>query len=270
VKFFLSERISQDPLENFFGCQRQRGRTQENPNAQQFCKNTQALRVINSVCGNISKGNCRGRKQHVDMQDNKPLPKWRRIRKQPSKNNKDTEKENMDSLFSVTTAVSSAQTTISPSTQTSSVLTVALPPAEAAISLSTESTSVQNIISPSVYIVPSPSDHTIVLPPAKALISPTTDEASVPCSVQNVISLSVKTTIPQSNKSSIAHVTDSHSAQLDHEPTINEVLGPGKADETITKAHGIILRRQDLWTLKSHGQLNDQVSLTLLVSHHFN
>ena len=24
VKFFLSERISQDPLENFFGCQRQR------------------------------------------------------------------------------------------------------------------------------------------------------------------------------------------------------------------------------------------------------
>ena len=62
VKFFLSERISQDPLENFFGCQRQRGRTGENPNAFQFCKNTQALRIINSVCGNISKGNCRGRK----------------------------------------------------------------------------------------------------------------------------------------------------------------------------------------------------------------
>ena len=41
VKFFLSERICQDPLENFFGCQRQRGRTDENPNVQQFCKNSQ-------------------------------------------------------------------------------------------------------------------------------------------------------------------------------------------------------------------------------------
>lgn len=84
MTFFLSERLSQDPLENFFGCQRQRGRTGENPNAQQFCKNTQALRVINSVCGNITKGNCRGRKQHIDMQDNKPLPKRRRIRKYAS------------------------------------------------------------------------------------------------------------------------------------------------------------------------------------------
>ena len=81
VKFFLSERISQDPLENFFGCQRQRGRAGENPNAFQFCKNTQALRIINSVCGNISKGNCRGRKQQIDMQDTKPLPKRRRNRK---------------------------------------------------------------------------------------------------------------------------------------------------------------------------------------------
>jgi len=81
VKFFLSERISQDPLENFFGCQKQRGRTGENPNAFQFCKNTQALRIINSVCGNVSKGNCRGRKQQIDMHDTKPLPKRRRIRK---------------------------------------------------------------------------------------------------------------------------------------------------------------------------------------------
>ena len=31
AQFFLSERISQDPLENFFGVQRQRGRTGENP-----------------------------------------------------------------------------------------------------------------------------------------------------------------------------------------------------------------------------------------------
>ena len=31
VKFFLSETISQDPLEKFFGVQRQRGRVNENP-----------------------------------------------------------------------------------------------------------------------------------------------------------------------------------------------------------------------------------------------
>ena len=83
VKFFLSERLSQDPIENFFGCQRQRGRTSENPNVYDFCKNTQALRVINSVCGNFPRGNCRGNKDSViDIQkESKPLPKRCRDRK---------------------------------------------------------------------------------------------------------------------------------------------------------------------------------------------
>ena len=63
VKSFLSERISQDPLEKFFGLQRQRGRVNENPNVQEFCKNTQALRVINCSCLNTVKGNCRGSKR---------------------------------------------------------------------------------------------------------------------------------------------------------------------------------------------------------------
>ena len=51
VNTFLSEKLSQDPLEQFFGCQRQRGGTSENPNVAEFCKNTQALRVINTACG---------------------------------------------------------------------------------------------------------------------------------------------------------------------------------------------------------------------------
>jgi len=50
VKEFLSEKLCQDPLEKFFGCQRQRGRVNENPTATQFLKNTQALRVVNSFC----------------------------------------------------------------------------------------------------------------------------------------------------------------------------------------------------------------------------
>jgi len=62
VNAFLSERISQDPLEKFFGLQRQRGRVNENPNIREFCKNTQALRVINCSCLNTVKGNCRGSK----------------------------------------------------------------------------------------------------------------------------------------------------------------------------------------------------------------
>ena len=36
VKYFLSERLSQDLLENFFGCQCQRGGTNENPTVQKI------------------------------------------------------------------------------------------------------------------------------------------------------------------------------------------------------------------------------------------
>ena len=67
VHYFLSERLSQDPLEKFFGCQRQRGGTNENPTIQEFCRNTTALRVINSVCGEVKKGNCQGNKDKVDL-----------------------------------------------------------------------------------------------------------------------------------------------------------------------------------------------------------
>ena len=82
VQSFLSERLTQDPLEKFFGMQRQRGSTNENPTVQEFCANTQALRVVNSVCGNVSRGNCRGSKepqcQSISDKENKPLPKRRR------------------------------------------------------------------------------------------------------------------------------------------------------------------------------------------------
>ena len=80
---FLSEKLNQDPLEKFFGCQRQRGRTNENPTAAEFVKNTQALRVINSINVGSLTGNCRGTKRKsYDLESadlNKPLKK--RIRK---------------------------------------------------------------------------------------------------------------------------------------------------------------------------------------------
>ena len=74
VDSFLSQRISQDPLENFFGCQRQRGGTHDNPNLQEFQKNMQALRVVNSFAKGPKAGNCTGSKD-VDkdlLQENDP------------------------------------------------------------------------------------------------------------------------------------------------------------------------------------------------------
>ena len=83
VTCFLSEKLCQDPLEKFFGCQRQRGGVNENPTVQEFCTNTQALRVVNSFCRNVSRGNCRGRQSGpMDMEkENMPLPKRRRKHK---------------------------------------------------------------------------------------------------------------------------------------------------------------------------------------------
>ena len=83
VKCFLSERISQDPLEKFFGNQRQRGGVNENPTVKKFCQNTQALRVINTVCKDV-RGNCRGSKRAREansLQENTPLKKRKTNRK---------------------------------------------------------------------------------------------------------------------------------------------------------------------------------------------
>ena len=66
---FLSMNICWDPLENYFGCQRQRGGSNDNPNAAEFHHNTQALRVVNGLCRNPVKGNCRG----ASGKGNKPV-----------------------------------------------------------------------------------------------------------------------------------------------------------------------------------------------------
>lgn len=80
--FFLSERISQDPLENYFGQQRARGGRNENPNLQQCLYSAAAIRVQKSIATDPVRGNC-GRKKRLygDTQpeiDNAPLPKRKR------------------------------------------------------------------------------------------------------------------------------------------------------------------------------------------------
>jgi len=46
VTVFMSNRLSQDPIEKFFGQQRQRGSFNDNPNVSQFVKGTQALTLL--------------------------------------------------------------------------------------------------------------------------------------------------------------------------------------------------------------------------------
>ena len=87
VSVFLSEKLSQDSIENYFGNLRQLGRANENPTIAQVLKNSQNIRVINSIWLKEITGNCRGCKrksydlESVNLDDlNKPLPKRRRRR----------------------------------------------------------------------------------------------------------------------------------------------------------------------------------------------
>ena len=76
VRAILSDKINQDPLEKFFGVQRQRGKSNEHPNMLQFCHNTQALRVVNSVSLHVTRGNTRGNKStNEDEISDEPLAK---------------------------------------------------------------------------------------------------------------------------------------------------------------------------------------------------
>lgn len=60
VMCFLSEKLCQDPLEKFFGCQRQRGGVNENPTVERFSK---------LFMPDVSRGNCRGRtSQPIDWE----------------------------------------------------------------------------------------------------------------------------------------------------------------------------------------------------------
>ncbi|KAL5491299.1 hypothetical protein EMCRGX_G016561 [Ephydatia muelleri] len=80
VESFLSQRLCQDSLEKFVGCQRQRRRVNDNPNVAEFVKNTQAIRVIGSFCQSPKYGNCRGSNSEQSEDVHVSLPKRRRIR----------------------------------------------------------------------------------------------------------------------------------------------------------------------------------------------
>ncbi len=77
VQFLLSERFNQDPVDIYFGKQRQRGGRSDNPSVNQFLYNAQALHVSKSLIGYC--GNIRKRKLEHDFEELcAPLPKKRR------------------------------------------------------------------------------------------------------------------------------------------------------------------------------------------------
>ena len=81
VNCFLSNRINQDPLEKYFGMQRQVGRTNENPTAVEFAKNSETLRLVGNMWFEDKRGNCRRSatiKQSIE--DTKMLPIRKRKR----------------------------------------------------------------------------------------------------------------------------------------------------------------------------------------------
>jgi len=80
VKFVLSGKLCQDPLENFFGRQRMRGGYADNPTAKSFIYGTSSLRVQGSHALNPVRGNClRGEKTDLIPIDSTPLPKRRKV-----------------------------------------------------------------------------------------------------------------------------------------------------------------------------------------------
>ena len=97
---FFSRRLCQDPLEKFFGCQRQMGGTHDNPTVKEFQQNTQALRVVNSFCRDVIKGNCRGNKATEPTFENEayPLPKRSSSK---SKSNKTRVRSTKDSFHGI-------------------------------------------------------------------------------------------------------------------------------------------------------------------------
>ena len=80
VKYILSERLCQDPLESFFGKQRMRNGYGDNPTVQSFMKGTVSLRIQGSVATNPARANCRRGKKRNPLApvDNTPIPKRKR------------------------------------------------------------------------------------------------------------------------------------------------------------------------------------------------
>ena len=69
IEFFLTERLTQDPLESYFGLQRQMGGGSRAPNVNRFLTNTQSLRMHQQVAVPPRKGNVQAKTGCLDTRD---------------------------------------------------------------------------------------------------------------------------------------------------------------------------------------------------------
>ena len=67
VRYFISEKLCQDPLEGLFGKQWMRGGYSDNPTVQSFLHGTVSLRAKKSVALAPKRGNCKGRMQPLTL-----------------------------------------------------------------------------------------------------------------------------------------------------------------------------------------------------------
>ena len=82
VRYLLSEKFTQDPLECFFGKQRYKGGRNDNPSVKEFVDNTVNLRVQGSAALEPLRGNSSRKRKAEQLQlDDNPLPKRTRSRK---------------------------------------------------------------------------------------------------------------------------------------------------------------------------------------------
>ena len=82
VQYILPEKLNQDPIERFFGKQREAGGHNDNHTVQGFCSNTVSLRVQGSAALEPVRGNCEAKKKEDSFYElAAPLPKRKRLSK---------------------------------------------------------------------------------------------------------------------------------------------------------------------------------------------
>ena len=246
VKVFLSERLSQDPLEKFFGCQRQRGTTNENPNVAQFCKNTQALRVINGVCGNVSKSNCRGNKTSFDRgKENCPLPKRRKCKPQVSSSKPSSSSQEEVLGDTVMSSSNTMKQTITLSEHQNHFVG--------------SSSSQEEVLSDTV-MSSNTMEQTITLSEHQNHFvgSSSSQEEVLGDTVMSSSNTMKQEKLQPLNRDKISaqFIYPSPLVQL-----IDDALKSGTADEELSNGFHISLKRSDFWLLHETGWLNDKVSI---------
>ena len=75
VKYFLSEKLCQDPLESFFGNQRMHGGSNDNPNVATFVQGTVSIRAQGSASLQPLRGNITALHNPELLVDETPLNK---------------------------------------------------------------------------------------------------------------------------------------------------------------------------------------------------